>query len=199
MAVDGITAIKSGQLLTVKEAYVYWQDVYWLDVAERRVDSGYHHAHITELWKAVRSGALPSTPTGPRGGRRIIADDLLVWLNRRRLEGVASEVTRVVHEWLLHGDLGDRIGGEDTFRQAVSAFAQLHLDDTELLRRLDAHIEHARTLSEMLHGLRAARDAAGDTERAHLDDMDQMDLCALPTGQRLDESQRRDQRGFREQ
>jgi hypothetical protein len=171
MAVDGITAIKSGQLLTVKEAYVYWQDVYWQDVhwqdvAERRVDSGYHHAHITELWKAVRSGALPSTPTGPRGGRRIVADDLLVWLNRRRLEEVASEVTRVVQGWLLPGDLGDRIGGEDTFRQAVSAFSQLHLDDTELLRRLDAHIEHARMVSEILHGLRAARAAAADTERA---------------------------------
>jgi len=164
MAVDGITAIKSGQLLTVKEAYVYWQDVYWQDVAERKVNSGYHHAHITELWKAVRSGALPSTPTGPRGGRRIIADDLLVWLNRRRMEDVASEVNRMVQEWLLHDDhLSDRIGGEDTFRQAVSAFCQLHLDDTELLRRLDAHIENARTVSEMLHGLRAARDADGDT------------------------------------
>jgi len=163
MAVDGITAIKSGQLLTVKEAYVYWQDVYWQDVAERRVDSGYHRAHITDLWKAVRSGALPSTPTGPRGGRRIIADDLLVWLNRRRLEDLASDVTRMVQEWLLHDDLSDRIGGEDTFHQAVSAFCQLHFDDTELLRRLDAHIENARTVSEMLHGLRAARDAASDT------------------------------------
>jgi hypothetical protein len=34
MAVDGITAIKPGQLFTVKEAYVYWQDVYWQDVAD---------------------------------------------------------------------------------------------------------------------------------------------------------------------
>ena len=134
---DGITAIKSGQLLTVKEAYVYWQDVYWHDVAERKVNSGYHQAHITELWKAVKSGALPSTSTGPRGGRRIIADDLLVWLNRRRLEDLASEVTRMVQEWLLHDDMGDRIGGEGTFRQAVSAFCQLHRDNTELLRRLD--------------------------------------------------------------
>jgi hypothetical protein len=169
MAVDGITAIKSGQLLTVKEAYVYWQDMYWQDVAERRVDSGYHHAHITELWKAVRSGALPSTPAGPRGGRRIIADDLLVWLNRRRLEDLASDITRMVQEWLLHddlSDLSDRIGGEDTFRQAVSAFCQLHFDDTELLRRLDAHIENAHTVSEMLHGVRAARDAASDTPQA---------------------------------
>jgi hypothetical protein len=157
MAVDGITAITPGQLLTVEEAHAYWQGV-----AERWVDTGYHYAHITDLWKAVRSGALPSTPTGPRGGRRIIADDLLVWLNRRRLEDVASEVTRVVHEWLLAGDLGAQIGGEDTFRQAVSAFAQLHLDDAELLRRLDTHLENVRTVSEMLHGLRAARESAAD-------------------------------------
>jgi hypothetical protein len=157
MAVDGITAITPGQLLTVEEAYVYWHDV-----AERRVDSGHYHAQITDLWKAVKSGVLPSTPAGPRGGVRIVADDLLVWLNRRRLEDGASEVTRVVHEWLLPGDLVAQIGGEDTFRQAVSAFAQLHLDDAELLRRLDTHLENARTVSEMLHGLRAARDATGD-------------------------------------
>jgi hypothetical protein len=50
-----------------------------------------------------------------------------------------------------------------TFRQAVSAFCQLHLDDTELLLRLNAHIEDVRTVGEMLHGLRAARDASGDT------------------------------------
>jgi hypothetical protein len=102
MAVNGITAITPGQLLTVQEAHVYWQDV-----AERWVDTGYHPAQITDLWKAIKSGALPSTKAGPRGGVRIVADDLLVWLNRRRLEDVASEVTRVVYDWLWRGDLGD--------------------------------------------------------------------------------------------
>jgi hypothetical protein len=87
-------------------------------------------------------------------------------LNRRRLEDLASEVTRMVQGWLLHGDPGDRIGEEDKIRQAVSTFCQLHFDDTELLRRLDAHIENARTVSETLHGQRAARDAASDTSRA---------------------------------
>lgn len=76
----------------------------------------------------------------------------------------------MVQEWLLHDDMGDRIGGEGTFRQAVSAFCQLHRDNTELLRRLDAHIENARTISEMLHGLRAARDAAGDAAGDTTDD-----------------------------
>jgi len=161
MAVNGITAITPGQLLTVQEAHVYWQDV-----AERWVDTGYHPAQITDLWKAIKSGALPSTPAGPRGGVRIVADDLLVWLNRRRLEDVASEVTRVVYDWLWRGDLGDWRWEEEQFRQAISAFCQLHLDDMELLLRLEAHIENARKVSEMLHGLRAARDAATDAEQA---------------------------------
>jgi len=161
MAVNGITAITPGQLLTVQEAHVYWQDV-----AERWVDIGYHPAQITDLWKAIKSGTLPSTKAGPRGGVRIVADDLLVWLNRRRLEDVASEVTRVVYDWLWRGDLGDWRWEEEKFRQAISAFCQLHLDDMELLLRLEAHIENARKVSEMLHGLRAARDAATDAEQA---------------------------------
>src|SRR5689334_9670598 len=94
------------RLLSFEEAYTYWQDAAqgW-EARGRRGE--YHFTSTGDLRKAIKQGVLPSTPAGPRGGVRVREDDLLVWLERRRLEDIAGRIRFTVVSWLWQGERGN--------------------------------------------------------------------------------------------
>jgi hypothetical protein len=137
------------RLLSFEEAYAYWQDTAqgW-EARGRRGE--YHFTSTGDLRTAIKQRVLPTTPAGPRGGMRVREDDLRTWLERRRLEDIAGRIRNVVVSWLWQGERGNP---ELHDREALEVFCSLYRDDTELIRRLDAHIVEAQQLSALLHAL----------------------------------------------